>query len=65
MAYDYKSNRINRDASVSSQKYALRMLSRKILDQINQRLVQGKKFEAARLRELLDESLDELFDSVK
>ena len=36
-----------------------------ILDQINQRLVQGKKFEAACLRELLDECLDEIFDSVK
>ena len=36
-----------------------------ILNQINERLAQGKKFEATCLRELLDEALDELFDTVK
>lgn len=36
-----------------------------ILDQINQRLAQGKKFEAACLRELLDEAIQELFDTTR
>jgi hypothetical protein len=36
-----------------------------ILDQINQRLAQGEKFEAACLRELLDEALEELFETTK
>lgn len=36
-----------------------------ILDAINQRLCSGRKFEAECLRELLNESLDELFDSIK
>jgi len=73
MAYDYKSNRVNRD-ELSSFELSLRANIRNayfcedtdvILDQINQRLVMGKKFEAACLRELLDECLDEIFDSVK
>ena len=36
-----------------------------ILDQINQRLCAGRVEEAGYLRELLNEALDELFDSVK
>lgn len=36
-----------------------------ILDQLNQRLAQGKKFEAACLKELLDEALEELFETTK
>lgn len=36
-----------------------------ILDQINNRLAQGKKFEASCLKELLDEAIQELFDTTK
>lgn len=36
-----------------------------ILAEINNRLAQGKKFEANCLRELLDEALDELFSTIK